>query len=218
MGPLGVELLDEVVEVGLLLQEIGAGRLGCLKFQCQMHALMAAVLLRVARLDALDVDTEPEPQDGEPRQIEQSVGAGERHSVVGSDRLGQAELFEDAFGWRENRAPRSLRDSLRDAHAHLDENGFRPGSFYLFLGVHPRSPEGFGPPAGHRHEGPTISRWLMAPGYRVRTAWTLRSIKPGTIALSVTEVAGVAVMARREGDRSVLNDSNHTSGLIQRNV
>ena len=75
MGPLAVELLDEVVEAGLLLQEIVSGRLGCLKFQCQMHAFMAAVLLRVARLDALDVDTEPEPPDGEPRQIEQSVGA-----------------------------------------------------------------------------------------------------------------------------------------------
>jgi hypothetical protein len=81
----------------LLLQEIGASRLGGLQLQRQMHALMPAILLRVARLDALDVDTEPEPPDGEPRQIEQSVGASERHSVVGSDRLGQAELLEDAI-------------------------------------------------------------------------------------------------------------------------
>ncbi|MDR6817447.1 hypothetical protein J2X76_002623 [Neorhizobium sp. 2083] len=64
-GPLGVEFLDEIVEASLLLQEIVSGRLGCFKFQCQMHALMAAVLLRVARLDAfnVDVDAEPEPPD-----------------------------------------------------------------------------------------------------------------------------------------------------------
>lgn len=37
MGPLGVELLDEIVEAGLLLQKIGAGWLSC--FQLSMRCM-----------------------------------------------------------------------------------------------------------------------------------------------------------------------------------
>src|SRR4029077_12225454 len=40
----------------------------------QMHALVAAVLLRVAGLDALDIDPEPQPPDREARQTEERVG------------------------------------------------------------------------------------------------------------------------------------------------
>ena len=57
--------VDEVVELGLLLQEVAAGRLGGLHLQGQMHALVAAVLLRATWLDALDLDSEPEPPDRE---------------------------------------------------------------------------------------------------------------------------------------------------------
>lgn len=95
--PLCVEFFDKIVRAGLLLQEIGAGWLGGLQLECEMHAFVAAVLLRMAWLDALDVDAEPEPPDRQPRQIEQSVGTGEGHAIVGSDRLGQAELLEAAL-------------------------------------------------------------------------------------------------------------------------
>src|SRR5256885_5834456 len=44
-----------------LLQEVLGGRLGGLLLERQMHALMAAVLLRVAPLDAFDVDPQPQP-------------------------------------------------------------------------------------------------------------------------------------------------------------
>jgi len=45
--PFVVEAFDEVVELGLLLEEIAAGRLGGLEFQGEMHAFVAAVLLEV---------------------------------------------------------------------------------------------------------------------------------------------------------------------------
>src|SRR5215469_9035500 len=63
--PLVVVAVDEVVELGLLLQEVAAGRFGGLQLQGQMHALVAAVLLRATWLDALDLDSEPEPPDRE---------------------------------------------------------------------------------------------------------------------------------------------------------
>ena len=58
---LGVELLDEAVEADLLLEAVHAGRPGGLPLQRQMHALVTAVLLRMARLDALDVNAEAQP-------------------------------------------------------------------------------------------------------------------------------------------------------------
>jgi hypothetical protein len=39
----------------------------------------------MARLDAFDRDAEAKPPDGELREIEQRIGAGERHAVVGAD-------------------------------------------------------------------------------------------------------------------------------------
>ena len=56
--------LDEFVEPGLLLKEVGTGGLGGLFLQGEMHAFVAAILLRVAGLDALDGNTETQPPDG----------------------------------------------------------------------------------------------------------------------------------------------------------
>ena len=56
MGALLIVKLDEVIEAALLLQEVEGGRLGGFLLERQMHALVSAVLLRMARLDALDVD------------------------------------------------------------------------------------------------------------------------------------------------------------------
>ena len=58
MGSFEVEFLNEGVELGLLLEAVHAGRPGCLLLEGQVHALVTAVLLRLARLDALDGDTE----------------------------------------------------------------------------------------------------------------------------------------------------------------
>jgi len=44
-----------------------------------MHALMAAALLGMAGLDALDLDAKPQPPDGELGEAEETIGAGERY-------------------------------------------------------------------------------------------------------------------------------------------
>ena len=58
---------------------------------------MAAVLLRAARFDALDVDAETEPPDGELGEIEEGVWASEGYSIVGSYCLGETALAEQAL-------------------------------------------------------------------------------------------------------------------------
>ena len=63
MRALGVELLHEGIELGLLLEAVDAWRAGGFFLEREMHSLMAAVLLRTAWLDALDVNAKPEPPD-----------------------------------------------------------------------------------------------------------------------------------------------------------
>jgi hypothetical protein len=59
----------------------------CRPFCCGWPGLMRG-------LDALDGDAEAQPPDGEPGEVEQGVGAGERHAVVGADGGGQAARAE----------------------------------------------------------------------------------------------------------------------------
>jgi hypothetical protein len=58
MGALVVVALEELVEARLLLEEVGCGGFGGFFLEREMHAFMAAILLGMAGLDALDVDTE----------------------------------------------------------------------------------------------------------------------------------------------------------------
>jgi hypothetical protein len=64
---LGIEFPDEIVEAGLLLEAIDAWRADGLFLEGQNNALMAPVLLRATWFDALDIDTEPQPPEGEFR-------------------------------------------------------------------------------------------------------------------------------------------------------
>src|SRR5262249_38994594 len=89
MWPLGIIFPDEVIEAGLLLEAIGAR--GPDGFFLE-GALMAPVLLRAAWFDALDVDAETEPPDGELGEIEEGVWASEGYSVVGSYCIGKTVL------------------------------------------------------------------------------------------------------------------------------
>ena len=61
-----------------------------------MHALMAAVLLRVAWLDALDGNAKPEPEDREPGEIVEAVRGSEGQAIVAPDGGWQAAFPEQA--------------------------------------------------------------------------------------------------------------------------
>ena len=61
-----------------------------------MHALVAAVLLGMTWLDALDGDAEAEPPDRELGEIEEAAWAGERHAIVGADGVGSPRSRRDA--------------------------------------------------------------------------------------------------------------------------
>jgi hypothetical protein len=50
---------------------VDTGRACCLGLEGEVHTLVAAVLLRLAGLDALDGDAEPDLPDGELGEIEQ---------------------------------------------------------------------------------------------------------------------------------------------------
>src|SRR6266700_2829541 len=89
-----VEMLIFLRCMQMLPQAVHAGRPGRFPLQGEVHALVAAVLLGMARLDALDLDAEPQPPYGQLRQVEQGVGTGEGHAVVGADGDRQATLCE----------------------------------------------------------------------------------------------------------------------------
>jgi hypothetical protein len=97
VGPFAIEILDEVIEAGLLPEAIGARGSHGLFFEGEVHPLMASVLLWVTGFDALDSDAEAEPPDGELGEIEEGVWACKWYSVVGSYCIGEAALAEEAL-------------------------------------------------------------------------------------------------------------------------
>src|SRR5581483_10685209 len=93
----GVEFGDKGIEAGLLLQTVLPWRSGGFLLQREMHALVAAVLLRLAGLDALDGDAEAQPPDREPGEVEERIWAGEGNAVVGADGERESALGEQPF-------------------------------------------------------------------------------------------------------------------------
>ena len=57
MQPVVIVTLHKRIETVLLLQKVVAGGFGRLFLEGQVHALMAPVLLRMARFDAFDPNT-----------------------------------------------------------------------------------------------------------------------------------------------------------------
>jgi hypothetical protein len=89
-----VVLLQEDIELGLLLQKVGAGGAGGFLLEGEVHAFVAAVLLGMTGLDAFDADAQAQPPHRELGEIEQPVGRSERDAVVGADGARQTPFFE----------------------------------------------------------------------------------------------------------------------------
>src|SRR5260221_14585457 len=84
----------------LLLQAVRAWRSGCLLLEGKVHALVPAVLLRMAGLDALDGNAEAKPPDRELGEVEQGIGASKGDAVVGADGQRQAAFAKQPFEGR----------------------------------------------------------------------------------------------------------------------
>jgi hypothetical protein len=96
MRPNLVELFLETEKSHLLPPQIPLRWSRGLLFQRSMHALVAAVLLRLAWLDPFMPDAQSQPQH---RELTQSCGCstGEGSSVVGANRFRQSELTKGGF-------------------------------------------------------------------------------------------------------------------------
>ena len=86
MRALVIEFLHEVVKSRMLQQDIHARRAGSFLLERQMHAFMAAVLLRVSRFYALEANAKAQPPDGELTQFEQRMDGREGDAVIGADK------------------------------------------------------------------------------------------------------------------------------------
>src|SRR6266853_3188603 len=96
MRPLLVVLAAEAIEGALLRAQGAPGWLGSGRFERAVHPFMAAVLLRLARLDALRHDAELEQPH---RQLTESTerDAGEWNAIIGADRTRQSIVTEHRF-------------------------------------------------------------------------------------------------------------------------
>src|ERR1700693_1131258 len=96
MRPLFVVLPAETIEGALLRAQGAPGRLGRGRFEGAVHPFMAAVLLRLARLDALRHDSQLEQPH---RQLTESPerDAGEWNAIIGADRTRQSIVTEHRF-------------------------------------------------------------------------------------------------------------------------
>ena len=59
-----------------------------------MHALMAAILLGMARFDPFHADAQAQPPDRELAQVESSVRGSEGQAIIATDAGGQAALLK----------------------------------------------------------------------------------------------------------------------------
>jgi hypothetical protein len=88
----------------------GGGGPGGFGLERQMHPVPVAVLLWVARLDPLDLDTEAEPPHGELGEAVEGIGGGKGHPIVGADRKREPKVLESPLTQQMRRSLASSRE------------------------------------------------------------------------------------------------------------
>jgi hypothetical protein len=102
-----VKLLQEDIELGLLLKQVGTGGARGFFLQRQMHALVTTVLLRMAGPDAFDADAEPQPPLGQ-------ISAADRcEELIGKHR----GMFVDRTALQWDLDPSKMSDEQLDVLA-----------------------------------------------------------------------------------------------------
>ena len=85
-----------MIEAFLLLQKVESGGFSRLLIQGQMHTLMPAVLLRLARLDVFDGNAHAQLPDGKLAQTKEGMGARIRHAIIRTDGGRESEFLKGA--------------------------------------------------------------------------------------------------------------------------
>ena len=129
MRSLIVVAVDEVIELGLLLQEVVASQLCGFRLQGRMHAFMAAILLRVAGLDALDRDAETQPPTWFGSHKAQYVTVRSRPATAERIRRGSSSLksVPSTVAQICRRMSRTLRDKVSPTLVPRVARGVLPG-------------------------------------------------------------------------------------------
>ncbi len=79
-----VPAIDEVIELGLLLEEVAGRGFGGLELEREMHAFVAAILLRMAGFDALSIAMPRRSHHTDSlERLNRAFGLVKRNTVVG---------------------------------------------------------------------------------------------------------------------------------------
>ncbi|HUN60950.1 MAG TPA: hypothetical protein VMU53_03120 [Candidatus Sulfotelmatobacter sp.] len=84
------------------MKKVGGRRLGGFFLQRKVHAFMAAVLLRMGRLDAFDADAQTQPPHRQLAEIKQGVRRSEGHAIIAADVGRQAALLKEPLKYSES--------------------------------------------------------------------------------------------------------------------
>src|SRR5436305_6684221 len=112
--PLLVVDAPKLVEAFLLGRPAPGRRTRRLLLQRPMHPFVPAILLRVARLNALQANSQLEPAHREARQASQRAGAGKRTAIVRPYRLRQPVLLKQPL---EHRPSQRLGHRVQSLHS-----------------------------------------------------------------------------------------------------
>ena len=111
MGTLEVVFVLELIKAALLRAQRPFGRSRRLFFQRAVHALVAAILLRLARRDPFHANPQPHPPHAQPAQSRQT-GGGERRPIIAANRRREPVLPERGLQHRASHSAVGLRQRL----------------------------------------------------------------------------------------------------------